>query len=162
MEQQDLVAVTAEIVAAHVANNKVSLGDLAALIQNVDAALAALGQKPPEPAPEPRRALVSVRASVKPDHLVCLECGRMHKTLKRHLASAHGMTPDRYRADHGLPPSYPMAAPDYTEQRRAHAHATGLGRKAPESGNKGNARRPGRGRRPAPGRRGGAASARAR
>lgn len=130
MEQQDLVSLTADIVAAHVANNNIAIGDLPTLIQNVHGALAGLQEAPAEPEPEPKNALVSVRASVKLDYLVCMECGRKHKTLKRHLSTAHDMTPDQYRADYGLPASYPMVAPNYSEERRAMAHKIGLGRKA--------------------------------
>ena len=129
MQEEDLVTLTADIVSAHVANNNVAVGDLGYLINNVHGALAALN-KPPGPAePERKKALVSVRASIKPDYLVCMECGRKQKTLKRHLATAHGMTPDQYRADYGLPATYPMAAPNYSEQRRALAKSLGLGRK---------------------------------
>lgn len=128
MEQEDLASVTANIVAAHVGNNNVSISELGSLITNVHAALAALGAPPPQPEPEQKKALVSVRASIKPDHLVCMECGAQQKTLKRHLATAHGLTPEQYRADYKLPASYPMAAPAYSERRRALAHAAGLGR----------------------------------
>ena len=129
MQEEDLVALTADIVSAHVANNNVAVGDLGNLIQNVHGALAALNEPPAAPEPERKKALVSARASVKPDFLVCLECGARQKTLKRHLAVAHGVTPDRYRAEHGLPASYPMTAPNYSEQRRALAKSLGLGRK---------------------------------
>lgn len=129
MQEEDLVTLTADIVSAHVANNHVSVGDIADLIGNVHGALAALGEAPAPEEPERKKALVSVRASIKPDHLVCMECGRRQKTLKRHLAIAHGMTPDQYRADYGLPATYPMVAPNYSEQRRALAKSLGLGRK---------------------------------
>jgi predicted transcriptional regulator len=147
MEQQDLVSLTADIVAAHVANNHVAVSDLATLIQNVHGALTSLQQPATEPEPERKKALVSVRASVKPDHLVCMECGRKQKTLKRHLATAHGMSPDQYRADYGLPADYPMVAPQYAEQRRALAHAIGLGRKPQARKRKAAAGSGGRGRR---------------
>lgn len=136
MQQEDLVALTADIVAAHVANNNLAIGDLPTLIQNVHGALAGLQERPAEPEPERKKALVSVRASIKPDYIVCMECGRKQKTLKRHLAAAHGMTPDQYRADYGLSPTYPMAAPNYAEQRRAMALKIGLGRKPKQRGRK--------------------------
>jgi predicted transcriptional regulator len=66
---------------------------------------------------------------VKPDFIVCMECGKKQKTLRRHLQSAHGLTPDQYRADYGLPRGYPMTAPNYSESRREMAKTTGLGRK---------------------------------
>lgn len=141
MEQEQIVTLTADIVAAHVANNNVAIGDIANLIASVHGALARL-QEPPAPAePEKKKGLVSVRASVKPDHIVCMECGRKQKMLKRHLATAHGRTPDEYRSDYGLPASYPMVAPAYAERRRALAHAIGLGRKP--KGGKGKGRRSG-------------------
>jgi predicted transcriptional regulator len=152
MQEEDLVTLTADIVSAHVANNNVAVGDLAALIQNVHGALAALNGPPAEPEPERRKAAVSARASVKPDYLICLECGRKQKTLKRHLATAHGVTPEQYRAEYGLPASYPMVAPNYSEQRRAMAHKIGLGRK-PQAG-RGKGAGAGRGRRAAAPRKG--------
>ena len=129
MQEEDLVTLAADIVSAHVANNKVAIGDISNLILSVHGALAGLNEAPTQEGPERKKALVSVRASIKPDHLVCMECGRKQKTLKRHLATAHGMTPDQYRADYGLPASYPMVAPNYSEQRRALAKSLGLGRK---------------------------------
>jgi predicted transcriptional regulator len=135
--EQDLVTLTADIVAAHVANNNVAIGDLGQLIKNVHGALSRLQEPPTPPEPERKKALVSMRASVKPDYLVCLECGSRHKMLKRHLSTAHDMTPARYRADHELPATYPMVAPNYSERRRALAHAIGLGRK-PRGSRKGS------------------------
>ncbi len=130
----DLLALTADIVASHVANNSVAVGDLGALIGNVHAALAGLGAPPavvPEPEPQQKPA-VSVRASVKPDTLICLEDGKKFKTLKRHLRVDHGMTPEAYRAKWNLPADYPMVASDYAETRRAMAKKIGLGRKPGE------------------------------
>lgn len=147
VDEANLVTLTADIVAAHVSNNSVAIGDLPTLIRNVYGALSRLQEAPAEPEPEGKKALVSVRASVKPDHLVCMECGRKQKTLKRHLAAAHGMTPDQYRADYGLPRDYPMAAPQYAEQRRAMAHKIGLGRKPQPGRGKGARAGAGRGRR---------------
>lgn len=129
MQEEDLVALTADIVSAHVSNNNVAVGDVANLIQSVHGALAALKEPLEEAEPERKKALVSARASIKPDYLVCMECGARQKTLKRHLATAHGMTPNQYRADYGLPASYPMVSPNYSEQRRALAKSIGLGRK---------------------------------
>jgi predicted transcriptional regulator len=70
-----------------------------------------------------------MRASIKPDYIVCMECGRKQKTLRRHLMTAHGMTPEQYRKDYGLPDTYPLTAPNYSERRRQMAMAIGLGRK---------------------------------
>ena len=129
MQEEDLVALTADIVSAHVSNNYVAVGDVTNLIQSVHGALAALKEAPAEVEPERKKSLVSARASVKADFLVCMECGARQTTLKRHLATAHGLTPDQYRADYGLPASYPMVSPNYSEQRRALAKSIGLGRK---------------------------------
>jgi|SRR5438309_4343389 len=149
MEQQDLVTLTADIVAAHVSNNNVGVGGLGNLIENVHRALAALASPPPAAEPEKKKPAVSIRASVKPDYLVCMECGSRHKLLKRHLATAHGMTPQQYRADHGLPADYPVVAPNYSEARREFAHSIGLGRKGGRKRASSTSKAPAAGRRPA-------------
>ncbi|HEY8592650.1 MAG TPA: MucR family transcriptional regulator [Sphingomicrobium sp.] len=123
-----LTELVADIVAAHVANNTVAVGDVGNLIHQVHSALAGL-KKDPSSVPSAKTAIVSIRASVKPDFIVCMECGRKQKTLKRHLQTAHGMTPDQYRQDYGLTNNYPMTAPNYSEQRKALAKTIGLGRK---------------------------------
>jgi predicted transcriptional regulator len=133
MENEQLVELTADIVSAHVANNNVAVGDVATLVERVYQALASLGTPAPEPQQE-KTPVVSVRASIKPDYLVCMECGRKQKTLKRHLENAHGMSPEQYRADYGLPRDYPMVAPEYSKKRSQMAHAIGLGRKSREEG----------------------------
>ena len=127
-ENAELLGLTAEIVSAHVANNAVAVSDLSNLIRNVFDALASLGAAPMANVPNQQPA-VSVRLSVKPDHLVCLEDGRKQKTLKRHLMTGHGLTPDAYRAKWNLPADYPMVAPNYAAQRSAMAMQNGLGRK---------------------------------
>lgn len=122
-----LVTLTSDIVAAHVSNNNVAVEEVSALIQNVFGALSGLGEEIEDDVrPEPA---VSVRASVKQDHLVCLEDGKKMKMLKRHLMTDHGLTPAEYRARWGLPADYPMVAPEYAERRRALAKSIGLGRK---------------------------------
>ena len=131
-----LITLTADIVAAHVSNNSVSVGDLPALIANVHGALAGLGE-PAAIAATPLEPAVPVRSSVKRDYIVCLEDGKKLKMLKRHLMTHYGMTPDDYRAKWGLAADYPMVAPAYAEQRRDLAKAIGLGR-APGSGRKKN------------------------
>jgi len=129
MEQEQLISLTADIVSAHVSNNTVALSDVPILVQRVFEALAAAGAPTPAEEPQGKTPVVSVRASIKPEYLVCMECGRQQKTLKRHLQTAHGMTPAQYRSDYGLPDSYPMVAPKYSEQRRSLAKEIGLGRK---------------------------------
>lgn len=123
-----LITLTSDIVAAHVSNNTISVEEVPTLISTVYSALAGLGETsaPEEERPEPA---VSVRASVKRDHLVCLEDGKKMKMLKRHLMTEHGMTPDEYRQRWGLAADYPMVAPDYAETRRDLAVKIGLGRK---------------------------------
>jgi predicted transcriptional regulator len=127
-QQEHLIELTAGVVSAHVSNNSVAVSDLPTLINNVFTSLAGLGATP-EPevvAPEPA---VSIRQSVKPDFIVCLEDGKKLKMLKRHLMTHYQMTPDDYRAKWGLPADYPMVAPNYAEQRRALAKSIGLGNK---------------------------------
>jgi predicted transcriptional regulator len=126
--KETLITLTSDIVAAHVSNNNVAIEDVPLLIQNVYSALANVGSSAPveESRPEPA---VSVRSSVKKDHLVCLEDGKKMKMLKRHLMTDHGLTPDEYRARWNLAADYPMVAPDYAETRRDLAKKIGLGRK---------------------------------
>jgi predicted transcriptional regulator len=124
----ELAELTADIVSAHVSNNVVAVGDVGNLIAQVHAALAKLGDVS-SPVDETKTPVVSVRASVKPDYIACMKCGRKQKTLKRHLQTAHGMSPAQYRADYGLPDTYPMTAPSYSAKRRELATSAGLGRK---------------------------------
>lgn len=126
--QETLVTLTADIVAAHVSNNSVAVSDLPILIQNVHGALSGLGSAAAAPEVKQEPA-VSVRSSVKPDFIVCLEDGKKLKMLKRHLMTHYQMTPDQYRAKWGLPADYPMVAPNYAEQRRTLAKKIGLGTK---------------------------------
>ncbi len=124
---QAILALTAQIVSAHVSNNTVASENLSALIRQVHQALANVGQATPEP--EKLQPAVPVKRSVFPDYIVCLEDGKKLKMLKRHLQSAYNMTPDAYRERWGLPPDYPMVAPNYAERRSALARQIGLGRK---------------------------------
>lgn len=119
----------ANIVTAHVSNNAVAPTDLPVLIRLVHGSLAALGRASPAVVEKPAPA-VSIRSSVKPDAIACLECGARLKLLKRHLATDHAMTPAAYRARWDLPANYPMVAPDYAEHRKELALRVGLGRKA--------------------------------
>jgi predicted transcriptional regulator len=133
---ETLITLTSDIVAAHVSNNSVSGDELSSLITSVYGALASLGQPVPvvEKMPEPA---VSIRSSVKPDHIVCLEDGKKLKMLKRHLMTHYNLTPDQYRQRWNLPADYPMVAPNYAEKRRDLAKKIGLGRKpGPRRGRK--------------------------
>jgi predicted transcriptional regulator len=127
-QQESLISLTADIVAAHVSNNSVAVGDLATLVQNVHAALATLGSTPAaSPVAERREPAVSVRSSVKPDSITCLICGSSNKMLKRHLMTSHSLTPAEYRSEFGLKTDYPMVSPNYAETRRDLAKRIGLG-----------------------------------
>ena len=125
----DLLALTADIVAAHVAHNRVTVGELPELISKVHGALATLGQDSAGPAAAEQKPAVSIRSSIKPDHIICLEDGKKLTMLKRYLHTNYGMTPQQYRAKWKLPADYPMVAPNYAEKRRTLAKAIGLGRK---------------------------------
>ncbi len=126
--QETLITLTADIVAAHVSNNSVAVSDLPVLIANVHGALAGLGTPVIEPEVKQEPA-VSIRSSIKPDFIVCLEDGKKLKMLKRHLMTHYQMTPEQYRAKWNLPADYPMVAPNYAEQRRTLAKKIGLGTK---------------------------------
>ena len=126
-DPETLVTLTADIVAAHVSNNSVAISDIPLVIRSVYEALSGLGvAAEPEIKQEPA---VSIRSSVKPDYIVCLEDGKKLKMLRRHLMTHYNMTPDDYRAKWNLPKDYPMVAPNYTEKRRALAKEIGLGTK---------------------------------
>lgn len=130
-----LLALTAQIVSAHVGGNKLGAAELPRLIQTVRDTLAVLGQAPAEVEPDRPEPAVPVRRSVGSDAIVCLVCGSSFKALKRHLAADHGLTPEAYRARWDLPAEYPMVAPDYAATRSRLAKEAGLGRKhAPEPG----------------------------
>ncbi|WP_040464829.1 MucR family transcriptional regulator [Erythrobacter sp. NAP1] len=126
--KETLITLTSDIVAAHLSNNNVEVDAVPGLITNVYGALSGLGDEsePEEERPEPA---VSIRASVKPDYIVCLEDGKKLKMLKRYLRTNFDMTPEEYRARWGLPSDYPMVAPNYAEKRRDLAKKIGLGRK---------------------------------
>ena len=125
--KEDFITLTADIAAAHVSNNNVALSELSTLIRNIHGALTSLGEAPAPTSDRPEPA-VPVRASVKPDYIVCLEDGRKMKTLKRYLMTRYGMSPDDYRRKWNLNADYPMVAPNYAEQRRSLAKSIGLGK----------------------------------
>ena len=132
---ETLITLTADIVSAHVSNNSVAVNDLPVLIQNVHNALTGLGSRAEEPEVKQEPA-VSVRSSIKPDYIVCLEDGKKLKMLKRHLMTHYQMTPDEYRSKWSLNADYPMVAPNYAEQRRTLAKKIGLGTKRRRTGGK--------------------------
>jgi predicted transcriptional regulator len=116
-------------VAAHVEHNPVPIGDVGELVQRVHQARASFRAAAPEEAPETKQPTVSARSTVKPDYIVCMQCGTKHKMLKHHLQNGHDVTPANYRNEFGLSWDYPMVAPEYSDRRRALAHAAGFGRK---------------------------------
>jgi predicted transcriptional regulator len=122
----NLLGLTARIVSAHVANNPVEYRALPVLIRDIYKTLSHIDQSPAEPAEKPQPA-VPIRKSVFPDYIICLEDGKKLKMLKRHLASAYGMTPEQYRQKWGLDANYPMVAPSYAEKRSSLAKQIGLG-----------------------------------
>lgn len=126
----EILSLTADIVAAHVGHNRVTVTELPELIAKVHSALSGLGQESASIASSEQKPAVSVRSSVKPDHIVCLEDGKKLTMLKRYLQTNYGMTPQQYRAKWKLPADYPMVAPNYAEKRRTLAKAIGLGRKS--------------------------------
>jgi predicted transcriptional regulator len=126
----DLLALTAQIVSAHVSNNRLDASELPGLITSVFQTISSVGAVPVEV--EKQQPAVSVKKSVFPDYLICLEDGKKLKMLKRHLATSYQMTPDQYRHKWGLPANYPMVAPNYAEKRSSLAKSIGLGRKRVE------------------------------
>jgi len=127
--ENELLSLTTEIVSAHVAHNRVTVAELPELIAKVHGALSGLGETAAAPAAEEQKPAVSIRSSIKPDYIVCLEDGKKLTMLKRYLQTNFGMTPQQYRAKWKLPADYPMVAPNYAEKRRVLAKAIGLGRK---------------------------------
>ncbi len=119
---------TAEIVSAYVKNNRIPMGELSSVVSDVSAALNRLST-PVQPEAEKPVPVVNPKRSVFPDHIVCLDDGLKFKSLKRHLMTSHGITPEQYREKWGLPSDYPMVAPNYAAQRSELARKIGLGRK---------------------------------
>jgi predicted transcriptional regulator len=124
----ELLRMTTEVVAAYVGKNAVPTGQISDVISLVYSSLSQLNGHSAPASSEPLRPAVAVRRSVTPDYIVCLEDGKKLKMLKRHLRTTYGMTPEEYRAKWGLPPDYPMVAPNYAEQRSMFAKKIGLGR----------------------------------
>lgn len=129
MNRDELVEHVTEIVSAYVANNPVQAPNLPELIETVHKSLSSLASDEAATEAEKPVPAVSVKRSVKNDHIVCLECGKKFKSLKRHLATNHEMTPEEYRGKWNLRDSYPMVAPNYAAERSALAVKLGLGRK---------------------------------
>src|SRR5436190_8451173 len=128
LAEEELLRMTADLVAAYVSNNTLPTTQLAEIINSVYSSLKGLEGQVAQPQLEPAKPAVPIRKSVTPEFLICLEDGKKLKMLKRHLRSTYNMTPDEYRAKWGLPPDYPMVAPRYAEQRSEFAKKIGLGR----------------------------------
>lgn len=127
MKQEELLALTSDIVASHLSNNSVPVSELPKLIEDVFGALKSIESGARE-AEKPQPA-VPVGKSITPEYLICLEDGKKLKMLKRYLMTQYGMTPEEYRERWNLSPDYPMVAPNYAKQRRELAKKIGLGRK---------------------------------
>lgn len=125
----DAVQIVARVVAAYVANNRMIPQDLPGLIQSVHQTVLTLKNGGSDGAAEALKPAVPIKRSVTDEHIVCLEDGLKFKSLKRHLRTSYGLTPEQYRAKWGLPHDYPMVAPKYAEHRSRLAKAIGLGRK---------------------------------
>ena len=117
IEQNEILRMAVDIVSAYVGNNTVATDQVPDVISSVYASLSSLDGLQSEANAEPLKPAVSVRRSVNPDYIVCLEDGKKLKMLKRHLRAAYNMTPDDYRAKWGLPADYPLVAPSYSSQR---------------------------------------------
>ena len=123
----NFIGLTANIVSAYVSNNSVSAADIPALINQVHAALQRVASGQSDAPAEPLKPAVPVKRSINPDYIVCLEDGKKFKSLKRHLRTQYGMTPEQYREKWGLPADYPMVAPNYAAARSQLAKQMGLG-----------------------------------
>ena len=123
----NFIELTAEIVSAYVSNNPVPATEMAGLISQVHSALLRISSGHGQVDSEPLKPAVSVKKSIHPDFIVCLEDGKKFKSLKRHLRTQYNMTPEQYRDKWSLPPDYPMVAPNYAAARSQLAKQMGLG-----------------------------------
>ena len=124
-----LIELTADVVAAYVSNNPVPAGELPSLIADVHQALSRVGASQDQPSVDKLKPAVNPKRSVHDDYIICLEDGKKFKSLKRHLMTHYGLTPEQYREKWSLDPSYPMVAPNYATARSQLAKQMGLGRK---------------------------------
>jgi predicted transcriptional regulator len=123
----NFIELTTKIVSAFVSNNPVAANDIPSLINQVHSALLRVSSGGKEQPDEPLKPAVPVKKSITPDYLVCLEDGKKFKSLKRHLRTQYNVTPEQYREKWGLPPDYPMVAPNYAAARSKLAKDMGLG-----------------------------------
>jgi predicted transcriptional regulator len=127
MADGSYIELTAEIVSAYVSNNTVPAGEIPSLINQVHAALSRVSGKSGDAPAEPLKPAISLKKSITPEHIVCLEDGKKFKSLKRHLRTQYNMTPEQYREKWGLSADYPMVAPNYAAARSQLAKQMGLG-----------------------------------
>jgi len=130
MKTDDILKLTSEIVAAYVRNNPVPAAEVPAMIKSVHATLGGLAANAQSDGASAQKPAISIKRSITPEYIVCLEDGKKLKMLKRYLRSNYAMTPEEYRAKWGLPADYPMVAPNYAKQRSDFAKKIGLGRSA--------------------------------
>jgi predicted transcriptional regulator len=126
-DDNNYIDLAADIVSAYVSNNSVPTADLPGLIADIHSALTRLGGAPVAEPSEPQKPAVSVKKSISPDYIICLEDGKKFKSLKRHLRTQYNMSPEQYREKWGLPSDYPMVAPNYAAARSRLAKEMGLG-----------------------------------
>jgi len=125
----DLIVLTTEIVSSYLSNNSIQGSDIPGLIGSVHKALVDAETGAHTPAKQDYEPVVSIKASIKPDHLVCLACGAKHQSMKRHIGASHGLSPAEYKDRYNLPSDYPMVSPEYADRRSKLAKKIGLGRK---------------------------------
>jgi len=133
---KSFIDLTANIVSAYLSNNPTPASEIPNLISQIHAALMRVSSGRSEAPAEPPKPAVSLKKSINPDYLVCLEDGKRFKSLKRHLRTQYNMTPEQYRDKWSLPPDYPMVAPNYAVARSQLAKKMGLGQQRPKRGSK--------------------------
>lgn len=134
LENAELIELASEIVSAYVSNNSVPATELPSLINEVYLALTRVGTVTVEAVIEPPKPAISVKKSINPDYIICLEDGKKFKSLKRHLRTQYNMSPEQYREKWGLPADYPMVAPNYAAARSRLAKEMGLGQQRRRKG----------------------------
>lgn len=133
---KNFIDLTANIVSAYLSNNPTPAAEIPTLIGQIHAALVRVSSGRTEAPLEPAKPAVAIRKSISPDYIVCLEDGKRFKSLKRHLRTQYNMTPEQYREKWGLPPDYPMVAPNYAVARSQLAKEMGLGQQRRKRGGK--------------------------
>jgi len=136
-DKSEIIEMTADIVSAYVGNNSVAAADLPSLIQNIHRALSGVTSAPEPAQVSVKEPAVSLKRSITPDYLICLEDGRKFKSLKRHLRTKYNISPEEYRTKWGLPKDYPMVAPNYAKARSELAKQMGLGQSGRQAARKG-------------------------